>query len=287
MDTTAAKLPQPRPVPSWVRPGVAPDQAMADLLRRHRDEQAAAAAATEAAWARADALAAHVGMTLTRKQAAMSAAEFRVLGDLLEAEHIEVLNHVGEPLTPELEEFADIVEWVDDDGPPDSIDPALEEWVAEAFEPEIRFEGRLVHRAVLSCARRKDPAGDKEAPETLSGAAVQVGADAAGADGQDALGGVPAAAVLDGADAPRADGQDALGGVPLAAVLDGADAPRADGQDALGGVPAAAVPGGADAPRAGAGTQPHTWGRTGGRLRRAWAALTARNHTTDQEGHHT
>jgi hypothetical protein len=145
------RLPQPRPLPSWLRRAVDPPQAVAELLRRHQGELAAARADAAAGWDRADSLAAAVGLTLARKRAALGPADFRVLGDLLQAERIEVLTHVGEPLTPELDESADVVEW----GDPASA-PGPGDWVAEAYEPEIRFEGRLVRRAKLCCVRGPD-----------------------------------------------------------------------------------------------------------------------------------
>jgi hypothetical protein len=139
---------------------VDPPQAVAELLRRHQAELAAARADAAAGWDRADSLAAAVGLTLARKRAALSPADFRVLGDLLQAEGIEVLTHVGEPLTAELDESADVVEW----GDPASA-PGPGDWVAEAYEPEIRFEGRLARRAKLCCVRGPDRP-EADAPPT-------------------------------------------------------------------------------------------------------------------------
>jgi hypothetical protein len=124
---------------------------MADLLRRHRAELAEARTATVAAQARADALAAALALTVAKRIAAMPAADARLWTDLLTGQRIEIVSHVGETLTPELEAAVDIVTWVDDAG------PAPGEHVTEAFEPEVRVEGRTVHRAKLCCARALAP----------------------------------------------------------------------------------------------------------------------------------
>jgi hypothetical protein len=158
-----------------------PPQAVAELLRRHRAALEAAAAETARAQGRAESLAAAVGLALATKQAAMDPQEFRVLGDLLVDQGIEVITHVGEPLTAELEESADILSWEEDGSP---LGPG--DWVSEAFEPEIRFEGRLARRAKLICARgaeaEPEPEPGADAPQAAEAAQTAEAAEAAGAE---------------------------------------------------------------------------------------------------------
>ncbi|MDR1440922.1 MAG: hypothetical protein LBJ02_00765 [Bifidobacteriaceae bacterium] len=150
MGTTG--IPVPRALPSWLRKTGGPEQAVADLLRRHRTELASAQAQVANANQRTDALAAATALTVFKKRAALSPEEYRPLADLLTGQGIEVITYVAEPVDEVLEESADIVEWVPHDGGPD-----LGEHVSEAFEPEIRLDGRPVHRAKLCCMRAAEP----------------------------------------------------------------------------------------------------------------------------------
>ncbi len=133
---------EPRPIPSWVK-GQLPTQAMADLLRRQKLQLAAAQSQTAAAQREACDLAEAVGLALWKKRASADPAQFRTLHDALAASGVELIDHVGQPVAGELEEMADIIDWVDAG---QGVAPGM---VAEAFEPEIRFNGRLAHRARL------------------------------------------------------------------------------------------------------------------------------------------
>jgi hypothetical protein len=161
-DDAAAPLatwPEPRPVPSWLRPDGTPEQAVADLLRRHRSELAAAQAEAAAWRHRADALAEAVGLALSKKRAALRPEQFRSLAELLASQSIVLIERAGSPLTPEIEEVCDIVARTPADA---AASPGA--FVAEDFEPEIRFEGRLVHRARLCIAHPPAPPAAKPAP---------------------------------------------------------------------------------------------------------------------------
>lgn len=92
-----------------------------------------------------------VGLALYKKRGTSSWPQFRVLFEAFRDLGAEMITHVGEPLEGDLEELADVVEWID---AADGVAPGC---VAEAFEPEIRLDGEIVHRAKLVCVL-PDPA---------------------------------------------------------------------------------------------------------------------------------
>ncbi len=141
---------EPRPVPTWVK-GQLPTQAMADLLRRHRQQLAEAQAQTAAAQRQACDLAEAVGLALWKKRATTDPAQWRTLFDALSANGVELIDHVGQPVAGDLEEMADIIDWVEE---AEGVAPGA---VVEAFEPEIRLNGRLAHRARLIGRLDPDP----------------------------------------------------------------------------------------------------------------------------------
>jgi len=151
-----------RELPDWLKKGQQPIQAVAKLLIRHRDALAAARKETEAARRRAEELAEVLGLALYRKHAAHNASEFRVLFDALRVAGIESITHVGEPFAGELEESADVMDWVD------AADGIGAGCVAEAFEPEIRIDGRLAHRAKLICVKEAPPNDGPPDPRTVT-----------------------------------------------------------------------------------------------------------------------
>ena len=162
-------IPAARPVPSWVK-GQLPTQAMADLLRRQKAEQSEAD--DQLARARRDSLqlAEAVGLALWKKRAN---TDLRLLWDALADAGVTFVDHVGEPLAGELEEWADVIDWVD---AADGIEPGC---VAEAFEPEIRLRGALAHRAKLvgvldqvSPADTKRPQGDDPHTPAVAGSST-------------------------------------------------------------------------------------------------------------------
>jgi hypothetical protein len=147
-------VPEQRELPEWLKKGQQSTQAVADLLRRQKAALAAVRRETEEARKQTAELTEAFGLALYRKRDAPNASEFRTLFDALQTSGVELITYVGEPFVGDLEELADVVDWIDSaEGiPPGSI--------AEAFEPEIRLGGRLIHRAKLICVLEQ-PAADE------------------------------------------------------------------------------------------------------------------------------
>ena len=129
-----------KPLPDWVK-GTLPTQGMADLLRASRHAAVEADERLAAADRRALTLAETFALALWKKRA--DAKELRILFDALTSAGVEYVDHLGEEIDAELEEMADIIDWVD---AAEGIEPGC---VAEAFEPEVRLNGVLAHRAKL------------------------------------------------------------------------------------------------------------------------------------------
>ena len=136
------EIPDDRDLPPWVK-GQLPTQAMADLLRRHRSELHAANQRTTEARTQTNALGVGVALALWKKRGVDNEADYRTVWDALDIAGVQRIDHVGEIIAGELEEMADIVDWVD---ACDGIEPGC---VAQAFEPEIRVHGVFAHRAKL------------------------------------------------------------------------------------------------------------------------------------------
>lgn len=141
----AGMIPELREVPSWLERGQQPAQAVAGLLRRHRTVLAEANAETARARQQAGRVVEAVGLALYKKRGTPSWPELRVLFEAFRDVGAEFVTHVGEPFEGDLEELADVLEWLDS---AEGIAPGC---VAEAFEPEIRLNGMVVHRAKLIC----------------------------------------------------------------------------------------------------------------------------------------
>jgi hypothetical protein len=278
----SAKLatPEPRPVPSWVKADADPAQEVAALLRRHRAELAAAHAETDAARSRTDALALAVAEVLAKKQRSLPKAEFRAFRDLLEAQRFELLTHAGKPLTPELEEALDIIEWQEAEAPAalPGADPAAGpvgpgDWVAEAFEPEIRFEGRLLRRAKVVCLRvEKPPQADDASPQDRADGAAPAG----GGSGA-SVGGEPSTDELPTVAGARVQGGAAGADSPAEPAAGPSAGQRAASPQAPRGpeAPGAAGPAGEAATESEAAASGPS--KPPGRWRRIWAALTGRD----------
>lgn len=71
------------------------------------------------------------------------------LRQLLDNEGITLITYIGEEVTETLEDEADIVEWL-----PPGDDPV--DRVVDALEPEVHWQGRLLHRAKLSCRQASE-----------------------------------------------------------------------------------------------------------------------------------
>jgi hypothetical protein len=141
----AYTIPDQREVPAWLRRGQQPSQAVAELIRRQQAALVALRHDVDDARAETAAVVESVGLAVHRKLGTVGASEFRTILDALTAAGAAVVTHVGEPFEGELEELADVVDWIE---PGDGAAPGC---VAEAFEPEIRLHGRLIHRAKLIC----------------------------------------------------------------------------------------------------------------------------------------
>jgi hypothetical protein len=224
-------------VPSWLRRDYAPDQAVADALRRGQADVSNEVQATTKVQRRLDRLAQSLALVLFKKRAGMTAEEFRVFDELLRDHGIDLVTHVGEPVDRSLEEDADILEWVDHEaGAPDG------EHVVEAFEPEVRLDGRPLGRAKLCCMRAFEP---PEEPDGLDAAGP------AGTEGDD----------TDGAGGTASDAEAGDGASRTESGAEAGDGADQTASDAEGGE--------------GAGGTHRL--RRPGRWRRAWAALTGRD----------
>ena len=117
-----------RELPHWLRKGQRPPQAVADLLRRHASELAAAREEASATSAEAAALISRFGLALYKKRQSPNAADFRVLIDAFESAGGELVTYIGAPFEGDLEELADVIEWLPGS---EGIGPGC---VADAFE---------------------------------------------------------------------------------------------------------------------------------------------------------
>ncbi|MCL2697080.1 MAG: hypothetical protein FWE74_03235 [Oscillospiraceae bacterium] len=81
---------------------------------------------------------------------------FIAIEQALKNNNIEILDYVGQKLTDELSERVKVEGWVDGSTP--------EETIHEAFSPEIRFSGELLHTAQVFCTR---PPASKEITEEI------------------------------------------------------------------------------------------------------------------------
>ena len=98
----------------------------------------------------ADSLARQLGLLVHKKRFVTDDPFVKSLRQLLRNQGIVLVTHEGEEVTEELEEEVDIVEWL----PPGDEEA---ERVVDALEPEIRRNGRLLHRAKLSCRQGNLP----------------------------------------------------------------------------------------------------------------------------------
>ena len=151
-------LPEKRPVPSFVRKMSAKD-ALLELMKSGAAEREALERALARERKRADDLAVSLALQVYRKRGSED-ANIRALLALLADRRIQLLTYEGQALTPELERAADIVEWLPAEG-------NETECVAEAIEPEIRDQERILHRAKLSCRKAPEAAenpADQQSP---------------------------------------------------------------------------------------------------------------------------
>jgi len=144
-------LPEKRAVPSFVRK-VPAQSIVLELMKAYETERDTSTQKYLQEQKRADELAVSLALQVYRKRGSDDAF-VRSLAALLADCHVQMLTYEGEALTPELESAADIIEWLPADG-------NTVESIAEAIEPEIRAQERILHRAKLSC--RKAPVLEPE-----------------------------------------------------------------------------------------------------------------------------
>lgn len=148
-------LPEKRAVPAFVKK-IPPQNVVLELMKTDAAERNTLQQKIEAEQKRADSIVTALALQVYRKR--NSDEPFvRALTDLIAEYKVEVITYENEPISPELEATTDIVAWL----PAEDNDT---ECVAEAIEPEIRCQGRILHRAKLSC--RKAPEREPE-PEPV------------------------------------------------------------------------------------------------------------------------
>lgn len=146
-------LPDKRPVPDFVQKQSAEDLALRQL--RQRGTLAAERhKALENAEKPGDRLAEQLALQVHKKRFTEKDPLVLSLRQLLRSEGISLITYVGEEVTETLEDEADIVEWLPPNGDP--VDR-----VVDALEPEVRWHGKLLHRAKLSCRQ----AAEDELPQ--------------------------------------------------------------------------------------------------------------------------
>lgn len=178
-------LPEKRPVPEFVRTQTQEELAL-KLLRQRQEAAQEQNRAVHAAEKRADRLAEQIALITHKKRFTEGDPLVLSLRQLLKREGIELVTYAGEEVTEELEDQTDIIEWL-----PAGEDPVSR--VVDALEPEIRWQGRILHHAKLSCrAGAEEPEADApeaDAPEEDTAqetASPEEAADAAQSAPQDA-----------------------------------------------------------------------------------------------------
>ena len=149
-------LPSKRELPPFVRRSDALREARQLIAARNRD-RLEAEKQLSAQRGRADKMAVAFALLAYKKRGSPEPLA-QSLAALLTDLGIETVTYAGTALSAELETSADIVEWL----------PALENaeaLVEEAIEPEIRCDGRILHRAKLSCRMAAPEPEPAAAPE--------------------------------------------------------------------------------------------------------------------------
>ena len=150
-------LPEKRAVPAFVKKSPAQNVVL-ELMKTDASERDTLRQKIEVEQKRTDSIVTAFALQVYRKRG--SADPFvRVLADLIAEYKIEIVTYEGQPVTLELEAAADIVEWL-------SAEDNDVECVVEAIEPEIRYQGRILHRAKLSCRKAPEPEPEPEPIES-------------------------------------------------------------------------------------------------------------------------
>ena len=158
-------LPEKRVVPDFVRLQTQEELAL-KLLRQRQEAEQERRKAVRQAERRAERLVEQLALITHKKRFTEGDPLVLSLRQLLKREGVELLTYAGEEVTEELETEADIVEWL-----PAGEDPA--DRVVDALEPEVRWQGRVLHHAKLSCRMGAEQYEDEE-PEAVSPAEIAV-----------------------------------------------------------------------------------------------------------------
>lgn len=146
--------PEKREIPFFVQKQSGEELAL-KLLRQHDALDALHRKEISDVQKRADRLAEQLALLVHKKRFTENDPFVMSLRQLLKNEGITLRTYVGEEVTDVLEDEADIVEWL----PPgeDTVDR-----VEDALEPEIHWQGNLLHRAKLSCRQAAEDATEEE-----------------------------------------------------------------------------------------------------------------------------
>ena len=146
--------PGKREIPSFVQKQSGEELAL-KLLRQHDALDALHRKEISDVQKRADRLAEQLALLVHKKRFTENDPFVMSLRQLLKNEGITLRTYVGEEVTDVLEDEADIVEWL----PPgeDTVDR-----VEDALEPEIHWQGNLLHRAKLSCRQAAEDVTEEE-----------------------------------------------------------------------------------------------------------------------------
>ena len=146
--------PEKREIPSFVQKQSGEELAL-KLLRQHDALDALHRKEISDVQKRADRLAEQLALLVHKKRFTENDPFVMSLRQLLKNEGITLRTYVGEEVTDVLEDEADIVEWL----PPgeDTVDR-----VEDALEPEIHWQGNLLHRAKLSCRQAAEDVTEEE-----------------------------------------------------------------------------------------------------------------------------
>ena len=158
--------PEKRDLPPFVKKLETEDLAL-KMLRQRNALDAEHKKELADAQKKADRLAEKLALLVHKKRFTENDPFVMSLRQLLKNEGILLITHVGEEVTESLEDEADIVEWL-----PPSEDPA--DRVVDALEPEVHWEGRLLHRAKLSCRQGAEEETAETVPAEAAAAAETI-----------------------------------------------------------------------------------------------------------------
>lgn len=141
-------LPAKREVPDFVRKRNA-EELLLKTLRRQGTAGTEHRKQLQSVQKHADSVAEKLALLVHKKRFSPDDPFVQSFRQLLKSEGITLITYAGEVVTEQLEEDTDIVEWLPAEG------NAVEQ-VIDALEPEIRWRGRVLHRAKLSCRMAED-----------------------------------------------------------------------------------------------------------------------------------